>query len=181
MTRILPCPRVLRTPGSPPGRAPVGPWPDYLQLGGQRYQGGLVRRPAGEHDTDRQAVRGPVQRHVDGRLPGHVVRRGERREPGLGGEVGSRVGVVAERTDERRGLGQRGREDGVVGAGGGDRDPGGALQLPVSYTHLRAHETRHDLVCRLLLEKKKKITETKNKTKKKTSRTTTRHKQTTLH
>src|SRR5450759_1638333 len=24
----------------------------------------------------------------------------------------------------------------------------------VSYTHLRAHETRHDIVCRLLLEKK---------------------------
>ena len=32
------------------------------------------------------------------------------------------------------------------------------LCIPVSYTHLRAHETRHDLVCRLLLEKKKKIT-----------------------
>ena len=31
--------------------------------------------------------------------------------------------------------------------------PGG--NYPVSYTHLRAHETRHDLVCRLLLEKKK--------------------------
>src|SRR5450759_2087513 len=30
-----------------------------------------------------------------------------------------------------------------------------ALPGPVSYTHLRAHETRHDLVCRLLLEKKK--------------------------
>ena len=29
--------------------------------------------------------------------------------------------------------------------------PGG---LPVSYTHLRAHETVLDLVCRLLLEKK---------------------------
>ena len=28
----------------------------------------------------------------------------------------------------------------------------------VSYTHLRAHETRHDLVCRLLLEKKNKPT-----------------------
>src|SRR5450756_17104 len=29
------------------------------------------------------------------------------------------------------------------------------LECPwlVSYTHLRAHETRHDLVCRLLLEK----------------------------
>src|SRR5450756_2722830 len=35
----------------------------------------------------------------------------------------------------------------------------GALEavnrVAVSYTHLRAHETRHDLVCRLLLEKKK--------------------------
>ena len=29
------------------------------------------------------------------------------------------------------------------------------LYTSVSYTHLRAHETRHDLVCRLLLEKKK--------------------------
>src|SRR5450756_3055258 len=28
----------------------------------------------------------------------------------------------------------------------------------VSYTHLRAHETRHDIVCRLLLEKKKTTT-----------------------
>src|SRR5450756_2854883 len=34
----------------------------------------------------------------------------------------------------------------------------------VSYTHLRAHETRHDLVCRLLLEKKKKKNK-KNKIK----------------
>src|SRR5450756_2260931 len=33
---------------------------------------------------------------------------------------------------------------------------------PVSYTHLRAHETRHDLVCRLLLEKKKKTKQTRN-------------------
>src|SRR5450756_2903396 len=31
----------------------------------------------------------------------------------------------------------------------------GSPRRPVSYTHLRAHETRHDLVCRLLLEKKK--------------------------
>ena len=30
--------------------------------------------------------------------------------------------------------------------------------VPVSYTHLRAHETVLDLVCRLLLEKKKTIT-----------------------
>ena len=31
----------------------------------------------------------------------------------------------------------------------------GSTINPVSYTHLRAHETREDLVCRLLLEKKK--------------------------
>ena len=30
-----------------------------------------------------------------------------------------------------------------------------SLEPPVSYTHLRAHETEADLVCRLLLEKKK--------------------------
>ena len=32
--------------------------------------------------------------------------------------------------------------------------PSGSM-IPVSYTHLRAHETVLDLVCRLLLEKKK--------------------------
>src|SRR5450756_2750867 len=37
-----------------------------------------------------------------------------------------------------------------------------AVLEPVSYTHLRAHETRHDLVCRLLLEKKKKKKKNKN-------------------
>eukprot|EP00826_Nyctotherus_ovalis_P022987 TRINITY_DN17711_c0_g1_i4.p1 TRINITY_DN17711_c0_g1~~TRINITY_DN17711_c0_g1_i4.p1 ORF type:complete len:117 (+),score=32.37 TRINITY_DN17711_c0_g1_i4:113-463(+) len=30
------------------------------------------------------------------------------------------------------------------------------IPAPVSYTHLRAHETGRNLVCRLLLEKKKK-------------------------
>ena len=35
--------------------------------------------------------------------------------------------------------------------------PVNILHIPVSYTHLRAHETVLDLVCRLLLEKKKKI------------------------
>ena len=52
-------------------------------------------------------------------------------------------------------------------AGGGE--PSGALAAAinakwgtyaaVSYTHLRAHETVLDLVCRLLLEKKKNKTE----------------------
>eukprot|EP00657_Telonema_sp_P-1_P010784 TRINITY_DN5378_c0_g1_i1.p3 TRINITY_DN5378_c0_g1~~TRINITY_DN5378_c0_g1_i1.p3 ORF type:complete len:114 (-),score=33.52 TRINITY_DN5378_c0_g1_i1:1-342(-) len=35
-------------------------------------------------------------------------------------------------------------------------DRRGGPRTPVSYTHLRAHETVLDLVCRLLLEKKKK-------------------------
>eukprot|EP00658_Telonema_sp_P-2_P007368 TRINITY_DN12745_c0_g1_i4.p1 TRINITY_DN12745_c0_g1~~TRINITY_DN12745_c0_g1_i4.p1 ORF type:complete len:547 (+),score=107.32 TRINITY_DN12745_c0_g1_i4:199-1839(+) len=43
--------------------------------------------------------------------------------------------------------------------GGGPRNGGGA----VSYTHLRAHETPEHLVCRLLLEKKKKKTNKKTK------------------
>ena len=39
---------------------------------------------------------------------------------------------------------------------------------PVSYTHLRAHETVLDLVCRLLLEKKQKETDTLNLSREKT-------------
>ena len=53
----------------------------------------------------------------------------------------------------------------VVGA---DAAAGGAASSPtarvaVSYTHLRAHETVLDLVCRLLLDKKKNNKETKEK------------------
>src|SRR5450756_1935583 len=52
---------------------------------------------------------------------------------------------------------------GVRGAGDGEEFPDLLTGLgTVSYTHLRAHETRHDLVCRLLLEKKK-ITKSKHK------------------
>ena len=36
------------------------------------------------------------------------------------------------------------------------------ISLTVSYTHLRAHETVLDLVCRLLLEKKKKTQDNMN-------------------
>ena len=39
-------------------------------------------------------------------------------------------------------------------SGGGGRGGGPAWRGPGSYTHLRAHETVLDLVCRLLLEKK---------------------------
>ena len=47
-------------------------------------------------------------------------------------------------------------EDGVEGPEGRFSDSGGfrGTRLPVSYTHLRAHETPEHLVCRLLLETK---------------------------
>ena len=49
------------------------------------------------------------------------------------------------------------------------------LYTPVSYTHLRAHETVLDLVCRLLLEKKK------NKIKKNNTTYTIQNTQYTIH
>ena len=44
---------------------------------------------------------------------------------------------------------------------GGFENRGFSGNRPVSYTHLRAHETVLDLVCRLLLEKKNKEKPTK--------------------
>ena len=44
---------------------------------------------------------------------------------------------------------------------------GAGKSTPVSYTHLRAHETGRNLVCRLLLEKKKRKKQKTTKTKKK--------------
>ena len=46
-------------------------------------------------------------------------------------------------------------QNGDADADRGDRRAGHASD-PVSYTHLRAHETVLDIVCLLLLEKKKK-------------------------
>ena len=59
--------------------------------------------------------------------------------------------VLGPRTNEPvvRVLFQHVRGPAADAAGGEDRG------IPVSYTHLRAHETVLDLVCRLLLEKKK--------------------------
>ena len=56
------------------------------------------------------------------------------------------------------------RRRGEEGRRGGREPPlGEALGGDaVSYTHLRAHETVLDLVCRLLLEKKKNKTKKKN-------------------
>src|SRR5450759_2931940 len=62
-------------------------------------------------------------------------------------QLNSHLGVVA-RHDHLGALGQR---DDAGDVGGPEVEL--RTVVPVSYTHLRAHETRHDLVCRLLLEK----------------------------
>ena len=66
-----------------------------------------------------------------------------KRQAGVSGESVSAEGVERVAPDPVR-------EDDVIRETGGE---GG--HAPVSYTHLRAHETVLDLVCRLLLEKKK--------------------------
>ena len=59
----------------------------------------------------------------------------------------------------RRLLGRQALDRFRQAVGFNQRPPAGAVHIevpqPVSYTHLRAHETVLDLVCRLLLEKKK--------------------------
>src|SRR5450759_4525011 len=45
---------------------------------------------------------------------------------------------------------QRVRYECSTGVPQSQSQPAGHSLAPVSYTHLRAHETRHDLVCRLL-------------------------------
>src|SRR5450759_4235706 len=88
-------------------------------------------------------------------LRGRPARRSAERSTGSerGGEGGVRAppgGGWAEccRADQLR--------PGQVGAPAGRRrgvdSPARTTPWSVSYTHLRAHETRHDLVCRLLLE-----------------------------
>ena len=53
--------------------------------------------------------------------------------------------------------GELGQEEVERGGEPHDDDEDAAALEAVSYTHLRAHETVLDLVCRLLLEKKKKL------------------------
>ena len=61
-------------------------------------------------------------------------------------------------SSEQKGLAQGPEATGVSLLIGRKKNANLALYPPVSYTHLRAHETALDLVCRLLLEKKRKYT-----------------------
>ena len=60
-------------------------------------------------------------------------------------------------------LQERGIKPEAISATSAGAIVGAMIADAVSYTHLRAHETVLDLVCRLLLEKKKKMKEYKKK------------------
>src|SRR5664280_2832853 len=101
----------------------------------------------------------PGRVEVDGRLRiGLLVPHYERIDPG-GRVQGLRVTgrdqplpATEGRVAHTRDIGRQG-QPGPTLPGIDTHDNG---IVPVSYTHLRAHETVLDLVCRLLLEKKKK-------------------------
>src|SRR5674536_350010 len=92
----------------------------------------------GARRTVRQGtVRQGTVRHGAGRWAGRLWVTARVRRPASAGHAPSQRDPHRGRADLNR---------------GGDRGP---CVPPVSYTHLRAHETPEHLVCRLLLEKKK--------------------------
>src|SRR5665811_2563088 len=98
----------------------------------------------------------------------HVPRRAKRKisRPVLFARDGWRCGYCGSSTNKltldhivpRSRGGESVWENVVASCAPCNRRKGDRLLTAVSYTHLRAHETVLDLVCRLLLEKKKKQT-----------------------
>src|SRR5665811_2588162 len=103
-----------------------------------------VTPPGDTHGSDRQAR--PSVRQAHGSSHGPPVLWYRRVRPSAVPDVVSPGGSGQRRSGARaRGADARRSGDG--------RGTHGARSAPVSYTHLRAHETVLDLVCRLLLEK----------------------------
>ena len=140
---------------------------------GRRYPAFVVdqrqtgARPGG-HDHEGGIVEGTGERGVAGRPEqGADEERGDRQRAAEEAPLGVAPQLAGLAGDDRPVQRETGgadpHEDDVhpqevgavadLGAGARDREP-------VSYTHLRAHETVLDLVCRLLLEKKKKTSHT---------------------
>src|SRR5665811_2516915 len=83
---------------------------------------------------------------------GQAQDQNQQAEPGrLSSGPDAPPSVEARRGGRRNDGGQQSERQ---GAGSRKRNRGKRRSNPVSYTHLRAHETVLDLVCRLLLEKK---------------------------
>src|SRR5450756_862026 len=121
------------------------------------------------HASQRQTALLPPTISADG-FPGGCVQRPDGKTH-LGQSAGGLPGTVAKGALLRRrdgtGSGLSDQPSRNPSAEGGPDLPAAVAdrvvlpldQRSVSYTHLRAHETRHDLVCRLLLEKKKEKSE----------------------
>ena len=120
-----------------------------------------------------ETVRRGLENHLTGRLIERVeLRRLDLRFPFPEGFAALLRGRLVESVERRAKyllirlegkvtwmchLGMTGRWT-LLGANSSEADDGShdwVVVHPVSYTHLRAHETRSNLVCRLLLEKKK--------------------------
>src|SRR5665648_242128 len=126
--------------------------------------GGCLVEPDNEHDEDEPAK--GAEPADDGTGDGETLAASLAR-------TGLAEGRDAEDQSEGR-QAHQGQDEAGDGETAGGHDPGllhvvvtqGGLSrswrfladrhdAPAGWTHLRAHETRHDLVCRLLLEKKK--------------------------
>eukprot|EP00658_Telonema_sp_P-2_P068424 TRINITY_DN57353_c0_g1_i1.p1 TRINITY_DN57353_c0_g1~~TRINITY_DN57353_c0_g1_i1.p1 ORF type:complete len:106 (+),score=17.93 TRINITY_DN57353_c0_g1_i1:99-416(+) len=76
-------------------------------------------------------------------------------------KIGKEVADSHDRTNPTSAVFIQEEHEDISGSDGGNNSllssGGRGCATPVSYTHLRAHETPEHLVCRLLLEKKKFI------------------------
>src|SRR5665811_2546999 len=105
-------------------------------------------------DRSRLAAGGAMEEKVQGNPRSQVRRnRAGKRSLRAGEDQGTHPGISggAPPGEESQGL-----DSMLRGASGRGQDLARHVdcESPVSYTHLRAHETVLDLVCRLLLEKK---------------------------
>eukprot|EP00657_Telonema_sp_P-1_P005337 TRINITY_DN22616_c0_g1_i1.p1 TRINITY_DN22616_c0_g1~~TRINITY_DN22616_c0_g1_i1.p1 ORF type:complete len:134 (-),score=64.74 TRINITY_DN22616_c0_g1_i1:66-467(-) len=130
----------------------------------------MIRRPPRSTQSRSSAASDVYKRQFDTQATDHITDRADRLQQAPEGaeqaEEDQQADDVARDVPTFRQPGIDAVEQGAQGHGGQadpvvpafaqhGRDRG--EQGSVSYTHLRAHETVLDLVCRLLLEKKKTI------------------------
>ena len=146
----------------------------------RKFQHRVTKISLGGKAVAKEALGGHTQRAYDGEVPLRIIAQdlvadlnvsgggqnftigsldpipsGLKREWNFTGTVTSALGILVEGLDVHWY-----EEDGVICFSEWTKPVAGAPTItlnpkPVSYTHLRAHETGRNLVCRLLLEKKK--------------------------
>eukprot|EP00658_Telonema_sp_P-2_P077943 TRINITY_DN7181_c0_g1_i1.p1 TRINITY_DN7181_c0_g1~~TRINITY_DN7181_c0_g1_i1.p1 ORF type:complete len:281 (-),score=87.46 TRINITY_DN7181_c0_g1_i1:25-867(-) len=160
--------------------APSGPRPDWVQDFDDEKGGGSADIPPPPRVVKPKVVRDPTEKrkiavkdpliativanHIKEMNDDELSPTDEDDEDDSGVDEGS-TNAPAGRPSAR-GASNPPRGGGAIapskGIAGGKKATRQVRAVPVSYTHLRAHETPEHLVCRLLLEKKKKTIEKKN-------------------